>query len=36
MHHIENRIGMKACNREWNKDRMTDEAHEQFWEHNIF
>jgi hypothetical protein len=24
-------VGMKACNREWNIDRMTDEEHEEFW-----
>ncbi len=24
-------IGDKACNREWNRDRMTDEEHERWW-----
>lgn len=31
MEHIEKVIGQKACNREWNRDRMTDEQHEEFW-----
>ena len=29
---IENKIGHKATNREWNIDRMTDEEHETWWE----
>lgn len=28
---LESRIGHKACNREWNIDRMTDEEHENWW-----
>src|SRR6185503_2135291 len=31
MKYIEYSIGMQACNREWNRDRMTDEEHEAFW-----
>lgn len=31
MKEIVDTIGEKACNREWNIDRMTDEEHEQFW-----
>jgi len=31
MYKIELKIGKKACNREWNKGRMTDEEHELFW-----
>jgi len=28
---IEDTIGKKACNREWNRDRMTDKEHEIYW-----
>lgn len=31
MRKIENAIGIKKCNREWNRNRMTDEEHEKFW-----
>ena len=31
MSKIKYTIGDKACNREWNRDRMTDEEHELFW-----
>lgn len=31
MSEIKCTIGDKACNREWNRDRMTDEEHELFW-----
>lgn len=31
MEKIESVIGEKACNREWNKNRMSDEEHEHFW-----
>ena len=33
MDFIEARIGHKACNQEWNKDRMTDEEHEKWYGH---
>ena len=35
MQHIETTIGMKACNRYWNKDNMTDEEHEIFYRNNF-
>ena len=28
-------IGHKACNREWNKDRMTDEEHDDWYSKNF-
>lgn len=31
MEEISDEIGHKACNREWNRYRMTDEEHEKFW-----
>jgi len=31
MKKIEMIVGHKACNREWNRDRMTDAQHEAFW-----
>jgi hypothetical protein len=31
MSKIKYTIGDKACNREWNRDKMTDEEHEIFW-----
>jgi hypothetical protein len=31
---ISSLIGAKACNREWNRERMTDEEHEAFWRGN--
>lgn len=32
MKEISNEIGYKACNREWNRNRMTDEEHDKFWQ----
>lgn len=29
-------VGNKACNREWNRETMTDEEHEAFWKTNFF
>ena len=31
MRWIENRVGKRILSRVWNKDRMTDEEHEDFW-----
>lgn len=31
MDYIVSKIGMKRCNREWNRERMTDKQHERFW-----
>lgn len=36
MDYIADQVGMKACNRYWNKDRMTDEEHEEFWRKNRY
>lgn len=36
MWHIVHAVGMKACNREWNRESMTDAEHEEFWKHNKF
>lgn len=35
MNEIEKIIGHKACNREWNKDRMTDKEHAEWYANNF-
>lgn len=34
MRGVESRIGTKACLREWNRERMSDEEFEEFWRTN--